>query len=63
MQESGARHHEADKREKGVVCPQCHCRHCPAIGGTHRHFAGVTRKQRRCRNCGKVFSTCETVVE
>lgn len=54
---------QPDKRAKGVKCPNCDCRHVPAIGGTHEHFAGWTRKKRRCRHCGKVFSTVEQVVE
>ena len=54
---------QSDKRDKGVTCPECSCRHIPAIGGTHEHFDGWTRKKRRCRNCGKIFRTIEQVVE
>lgn len=63
-EESGVRNQESgDRREKGVKCPNCDCRHVPAIGGTHEHFDGWTRKKRRCRNCGKVFPTVERVMD
>lgn len=38
-----------------VRCPVCHCRHAPVIDVTP--YRDKSRQKRKCRHCGKRFST------
>lgn len=43
----------------GLRCPRCGC---PDLRVTHtRPAAGRVRRYRRCRHCGRVVSTLETL--
>ena len=42
----------------GIPCSECGCRHSYVIRTAK--MGSVIRRTRRCRNCGKVFFTCES---
>ena len=47
------------KKEKGIACPDCGCRHL-IVDATRKFFGGVTR-YRICRNCGRRVRTREII--
>jgi len=42
----------------GLKCPRCECRHLDVLE-TRRHWNNSIKRYRRCRNCGKRFTTIE----
>lgn len=45
---------------RGLECPNCGCRHLPAVYSKPREKGRVVR-QRQCRNCGRKIVTVERV--
>jgi hypothetical protein len=43
----------------GIRCPQCHCRHLPAL--YTRRVGNTMIRVRRCRHCGRRIQTREEI--
>ena len=51
---------QPDKREpRGLVCPDCGCRHFNVVY-TRPRPKGMIVRRRECRYCGRRITTCET---
>jgi transcriptional regulator NrdR family protein len=51
---------EREVESKGLICPQCGCRHFYVVYTRPR--AGKIVRRKRCRNCGRHVLTYERVV-
>lgn len=45
--------------QRGLVCPQCGCRHFEVLY-TRRAHGGKLIRRRACRHCGRRITTSET---